>query len=87
MIECVIWFRSQGCSWPLRAGDRVELRDGDERLEIPAELVLEIIAHYVHQIELQRHMSNGTAPNHPPPRSIPDLLEQRRLARRSRRRP
>lgn len=86
MIELVIWFRSQGTSWPLRAGDIVELREGGQRLEMRAELILEIVAHHFRSIELQEAMRTGTLPRKPPAHALPDVLEQRRLARRSRRR-
>ena len=86
MIELVIRFRSQGMSWPLRVGDTVEVREGDARIEFPGELVLEIIQHYYRAIELQQHLVNGTVPRKPlAPASTVDVLERRRLARRTRR--
>jgi hypothetical protein len=86
VIELVIWFRSQGTSWPLRAGDIVEVREAETRLEIRAELVIEIVAHHFRSIELQEAMRTGALPRKPPARALPDVIAQRRLARRSRRR-
>lgn len=85
MIELVIRFRSRGMAWPLGANDTVEVREGDRTLTIPGELLIEILAHYFRAIELQHHMVNGTIPRRPlAPATTPDLLEQRRLARRGR---
>jgi hypothetical protein len=88
VVELLFWFRSQGMTWPLRVGDKAILRRGEERLEFPAELVLEILSHYFQMIELQGHMAHGTLPRWTlMPRRVPDMVEQRRLERRSRRKP
>lgn len=85
MIEVLIWFRSQGFSWPLRTGDRVVLREGDRQLEIAGELAMEVLANYFRTVELVRHGANRTAPVRTLPTRTPDILEQRKLARKTRR--
>ena len=94
MIELVCFFRSQGVQWPLRRGDTVRIRRGHDDLgELPADLVIELVAYHLYGLQLQVRMRDGVLIE--PPRKPPalmsrgpiplDVQEARRVRRRGKR--
>lgn len=60
MIALWCRFRSQGMQWPLRPGDTVEVRrDGVSVGELPAEFVIDLIAHHLYGLRLQEQFRDG----------------------------
>lgn len=54
-LSVVIAFR-RGWQWPLREGDLVKVYQAEGMIEIPARLILDLIAHYLTGIRLQAAM-------------------------------
>lgn len=93
MIDCDIHYRSKGYSWGFKPGDSMILREGQNvLLEIQAELVIDMLVSELHRLRLLKHMADGTVPKRTMAKVLaneaeaptPDLIERRRLARRSR---
>lgn len=82
-------FRSQGVQWPLRAGDEIEIRDEsglDTIGVLEAELVIDLIAHYLYGVRLQRIVTECVEPPRKPLQKTVSLeLQEARRDKRRRR--
>ncbi len=64
-----LWARFRGWQWPLQAGCHLEVRD--ERMEtvalLPADLVEQIIGHYLTGASMTAHLAQLMTDGHPEP--------------------
>jgi hypothetical protein len=87
LIRLACRFRGVGTTWPLREGDTVEAWTGLRLVaEIPAELLIELIAHHLRGIALQDEFRVTVTPARKPLAPIVEAKQAARAAvRRSRR--